>query len=60
MSEEKMTMRKYSLIIFIIVVLLSGWLGVFIDSILPEQPDVRIKKDHIANTEFLSKPTVII
>jgi membrane protease YdiL (CAAX protease family) len=39
MSNEKRNKRRYSLIIFIIVVLASGWLGVFIDSILTDQPE---------------------
>ncbi len=39
MSDEKRKKRRYSLIIFIAVVFMSGWLGVFIDSFLPEQPE---------------------
>lgn len=39
MSAEQIRKRKYSLIVFIVIVLLSGWLGVFVDSKLPEQPE---------------------
>ncbi len=31
--------KGYSLFIFIVIVLASGWLGVFVDSILTEQPE---------------------
>ncbi|HEX7057700.1 MAG TPA: type II CAAX endopeptidase family protein [Bacilli bacterium] len=31
--------RKFSLILFIVVVLASGWIGVLVDSKLPEQPE---------------------
>jgi hypothetical protein len=34
-----MTKTKRNLIIFIIVTLASGWLGVFLDNVLTEQPD---------------------
>lgn len=37
MSNKKIINTKYSLIIFIIVVLASGWIGVFIDSFITSQ-----------------------
>lgn len=39
MSNDKKNKRGYSLIIFIVVVLASGWFGVLIDSNLSEQPE---------------------
>jgi membrane protease YdiL (CAAX protease family) len=39
MFDEKINKRRYNLLIFIIVVLISGWLGVLLDSILTEQPE---------------------
>ncbi|WP_312473520.1 type II CAAX endopeptidase family protein [Neobacillus sp.] len=39
MFDEKRNKRRYNLLIFIIVVLLSGWLGVLLDSILTEQSE---------------------
>lgn len=38
MSNKKIINTRYSLAIFIIVVLASGWIGVFIDSFIPNQP----------------------
>lgn len=39
MTEAQTTRRRYSLMIFIIVVLSSGWLGVLVDFHLPKQPE---------------------
>lgn len=39
MGMEKVANIKKSLIVFITITLLSGWLGVFIDSILIDQPE---------------------
>ncbi|PLR96492.1 CPBP family glutamic-type intramembrane protease [Bacillus sp. T33-2] len=39
MLNENRAKQRNSLIIFVIVVLVSGWLGVWVHSILPEQPE---------------------